>query len=218
MAWCPHPPLLLPVIGIGAEGEFSALRAACVEAVRGLASTEIDRVMVVGAAGRERGLRGFAPGVDHLPDGDLPLSLTIGNWLLDQSGVETTRCFVAVKPDGTPASAADQAALDRSNTEAMALLVMGDGTARRSLKGPGYLDPRAEAFDNNVVTALAAGQLAALADLDADLAGDLLVAGVGAWKAAAALLATDGPWHSTVLFADAPLGVMYVAASWRRAT
>ena len=56
--------------------------------------------------------------------------------------------------------------------------------------------------------------MAALAALDDALAADLMVAGMGAWKAAAAILATDGPWQSTVLFADAPLGVMYVVASW----
>jgi len=91
---------------------------------------------------------------------------------------------------------------------------MGDGTARRSDRGPGYLDPRAEAFDAEVVTALAAGDVAALAALDEELAAGLLVAGVGAWKAAAAIVATEGPWQSRVLFADAPLGVMYVVASW----
>ena len=214
VAWCPHPPLLLPPVGAGAAGEFGALRAACIEAVRGLQTAEIDRVMVIGAAGRERGLQGFAPGVDQLPRGELPLSLTIGDWLLDQAGVAAPRSFVAARPDGTPASEAHQAAAVRSNTEAIALLVMGDGTARRSDRGPGYLDPRAEAFDADVVTALAAGDVAALAALDEELAARLLVAGVGAWKAAAAIVATEGPWQSRVLFADAPLGVMYVVASW----
>jgi len=217
VAWCPHPPLLLPSVGAGAAGEFSVLRAACIEAVHGLQTAEIDRVMVIGAAGREHGLRGFAPGVGGLPRGELPLSLTIGDWLLDQAGVDAARSFVAARPDGTPASNADQAAGVRSNTEATALLVMGDGTARRSIKGPGYLDPRAEAFDADVVTALGAGDVATLAALDEELAADLMVAGIGAWKAAAAILAAEGPWQSRVLFADAPLGVMYVVASWRAA-
>lgn len=217
VAWCPHPPLLLPPVGAGAAGEFFALRAACIEAVGGLQMAEIDRVMVIGAAGREHGVRGFAPGVDQLPPGELPLSLTLGDWLLDQAGVAAPRSFVAVGPDGMPASNADQAAAVRSNTEATALLVMGDGTARRSMKGPGYLDPRAEVFDSDIVTALRAGDVAALATLDSELAADLLVAGIGAWKAAAAILATEGPWQSRVLFADAPLGVMYVVASWWRA-
>ncbi|HEY8728382.1 MAG TPA: hypothetical protein VIL94_02290, partial [Acidothermaceae bacterium] len=208
------PPLLLPPVGAGAAGEFSVLRAACIDAVRGVQTAEIGRVMVIGAAGRERGLQGFAPGVDGLPRGELPLSLTIGDWLLDQARVDAPRSFVAVRPDGTPASDADQAAAVHSTAEATALLVMGDGTARRSSKGPGYLDPRAKAFDAHVVTALGAGDAAALAAVDDALAADLLVAGVGAWKAAAAILATEGPWQSRVLFADAPLGVMYVVASW----
>jgi hypothetical protein len=217
VAWCPHPPLLLPPIGAGAAGEFHDLRAACIEAVRALQSTEIDRVMVVGAAGRERGLQGFAPGVDQLPRADLPLALAIGNWLLDQARVDVARCFVAVLPDGTPASPADHATLARSTTDATALLVMGDGTARRSVKGPGYLDPRAQAFDDGVVAALGAGDVAALAALDLELAADLMVAGIGPWSAAAAMLATQGPFQTRVLFADAPLGVMYIVASWIQA-
>ena len=41
-----------------------------------------------------------------------------------------------------------------SGTESIALLVMGDGTACRTEKAPGYLDPRAEAYDTGAALAL----------------------------------------------------------------
>jgi len=44
----------------------------------------------------------------------------------------------------------------------MALLVMGDGSARRSLRAPGYLDTRAAAFDAEVERTIRTGELDAL--------------------------------------------------------
>ena len=90
---------------------------------------------------------------------------------------------------------------------------MGDGSARRSLKGPGYFDDRAEPFDATVVKALAEGSPQSLAALDLELAHELLAAGAPAWKAVANLLG-DSTWHAEVLYADAPYGVMYTVASW----
>ena len=80
-------------------------------------------------------------------------------------------------------------------------------------KAVGHLDERAEGFDATVVAAIAAGDPAALGALDPHLAGDLWVAGLAAWGAAATL---PGPWRAEVLFADAPYGVGYVVATWTR--
>ena len=55
---------------------------------------------------------------------------------------------------------------------------MGDGSARRTVKAPGYLDPAAEPFDARVATALAAGDAGALAGLDPAEGERLLAAGV----------------------------------------
>jgi hypothetical protein len=96
---------------------------------------------------------------------------------------------------------------------ASSYLVVGDGTAKRTLKAPGHLDDRAEGFDAAVVAALAAGDPAALGALDAHLAAELWVAGLAAWGAAASL---SGPWQAEVLYADAPYGVGYVVATWTR--
>jgi hypothetical protein len=93
------------------------------------------------------------------------------------------------------------------------LLVLGDGSARRSLKGPGYLDPRAEPYDAAVAAALACGDAAALARLDRADASELLVAGYDAWQAFAGL-AGDSSWQADLLYDDAPYGVGYFVASW----
>jgi hypothetical protein len=219
VAWCPHPPLLVPEIAAGAAAETLALRAACDEAINRLLSGPAAQLLIIGADSPTRGLRGFAPGVDLPADADLPPSLAIAGWLLDLAETSLERQFVSVRPDGTPTTGWPE-----FDGRSVGLVVMGDGSARRSLKGPGYLDERAEPFDDAVVAALAQADPTALADINGGLAAELLVAGVGAWKAAgrllgaekaaARLLGADRRWRGEVLYADAPYGVMYVVASW----
>jgi hypothetical protein len=92
------------------------------------------------------------------------------------------------------------------------LLVMGDGSARRSTSAPGYLDDRAGAFDRATVDALASGDPARLR-LDVALGADLLAAGPPAWNAAAGLLGTRR-YAAEILYDDAPYGVGYFVAVW----
>ena len=137
MAWCPHPPLLLPR-DRHRRGRAN-FRLCARPASRPFSGLADDRNRARdgrrGSGSRARAAR-LRSG-SRQPAGRRSAAVAaVGDWLLDQAGVEATRCFVGVRPDGTPASAADQAVRDRSNTEATALLVMGDGTARRSLKGP----------------------------------------------------------------------------------
>lgn len=137
----------------------------------------------------------------------MPLSLQVGAWLLSGRALASQALYVAIGPDGQPVTPWPD--LPRST----GVLVMGDGSARRSLKGPGYLDERAEPFDAAVVKALADGSAQSLAEIDLELADQLLVAGGPAWMAAANLLRASS-WHGEVLYADAPFGVMYTVASW----
>lgn len=114
--------------------------------------------------------------------GLLPLSLGLGAMLLDQGGYRGPRRLIAVgqdEPTGTCAALGAEIATGAART---ALLVMGDGSARRTLKAPGYLDPRAEPFDAHVERAVRAGRLGALLDLDEALARDLMVTGRPAWQ------------------------------------
>ena len=95
------------------------------------------------------------------------------------------------------------------------MLVVGDGSACRSDKAPGSLDPRAQEFDAEVVEALRLGDSARLARLDSDVATKLQVDGRAPWQVVAAM--TDAPMASQVVASDDPYGVLYVVAQWSAA-
>lgn len=220
-AVCPHPPLLLPEVAAGAAVELDAVRAACFEAIGAGLKAAPERVVLVGAGRATRawpddaadvladlGLRG--------PGGDLPLSLTVGRWLLDQVGWDGPRELHSVASAAGAAECAVFGATLADGPPAL-LLVLGDASARRSLAAPGHLDPRAEAFDAAVAAALARADTGALLGLDADLAQELMVAGRAAWQVlAGAARSVGGEWAGTLYQDVAPYGVGYLVASWSR--
>jgi hypothetical protein len=242
-AVCPHPPLLVPEVASGAAPELDDLRAACDEAVRRLVSRERPDLIVV--VGDDASTRGYGPdaagdlrryGLEP-PAGAgepvLPLSLTIGRWLLTRAGVLSPcgssdgtgapgeRAPERVRFQGVAGRTApgDCLRLGRrlaESAERVALLVMGDGTACRTEKAPGYLDDRAESYDAEVARALDRGDAATLARLDPATSRELRVAGRAAWQIMAGA-AGDGRFSAELLAEEAPYGVGYLAASWRRA-
>jgi hypothetical protein len=210
VAFCPHPPLLLPGIAAGTEIETESLRFACDQAVGRLIETGPSQVVILGADGPPVSLRSLAPGLVDSDQRRLPLALLVGEWLLSRQPQCPPSIYVRIGPDGDAITPWPDMA------GPTALLVMGDGSARRSVKGPGYLDERAQPFDDAVVDALANPARGALANLDLTLAAELLVAGAPAWMATAKLAGVDwqSDWHGEVLYADAPYGVMYMVATW----
>jgi aromatic ring-opening dioxygenase LigB subunit len=212
-AVCPHPPLLVPEVAAGAAGELDTLRAACRAAVAGLASA--DRVVVVGTApeaARYEKPAGGSLAPWGLPmtigdaSGNLPLSLVIGCWLAPHADA-----YVAVAADTATEECAKLGA-ELVERDRVGLLIMGDGSARRTEKAPGYLDERALPFDEQVARALASADREALLALDPDLAAELMVAGRAAWQV---LAGTQGTEDAELLYHDAPYGVGYLVASWR---
>ena len=219
VAFCPCPPLLVPAVAGRAAADTAALRAACATAVGAVLATGPDVVVVVGGeAGCGRfgdgdggDLRGF--GVDLVvpfagrarPGARrTPTAHTLGAWLLDQAGYPGVR--IGVGPDDLAG------ALDDLQGP-VAVLAMGDGSARRSLKAPGHLDDAAAPFDDAVAAALAAGDPDALAELDPEEGARLLAAGVPAWRAVGTALAgreVTGRLHVH----EAPFGVGYLVADW----
>jgi hypothetical protein len=210
-ALCASPPLLHPAL-TGRAVVLPELRAACAEAVARLLRSGPELVVVVGPAPVTGEWNpdewfdpaAFAPGAGSgraavsgaavsgatsggttsggTGRGLLPLSLGLGAMLLDQGGYRGPRRLIAVgqdEPTGTCAALGAEIATGAART---ALLVMGDGSARRTLKAPGHLDPRAEPFDAHVERAVQAGRLGALLDLDEALARDLMVTGRPAWQ------------------------------------
>jgi hypothetical protein len=182
------------------------LRFACDQALDRLIESNPSQIVIVGADGPLVSLHSFAPGLPDPSQRSLPLAFLVGEWLLSRHD-QRPALHVPIGPDGK----ATEPWPDMSAPTA--LLVTGDGSARRSLKGPGYLDDRAEPFDDAVVAALAKAAPQELADLDLTLAAELLAAGAPAWVATARIVG-DRPWHGEVLYADAPYGVMYTVATW----
>jgi hypothetical protein len=229
-AVCPHPPLLVPGVASGATPETDDLRTAAAAALEELMAAEPDLVVVVGAAPQvgphDPQARGsLAPyGIDlrvgwGTGQAALPLSLTLGLWLLERHAPDVPRLLFGVRADTDAHRCAALGAALADRASRVAMLVMGDGSARRSLKGPGYLDQRAVGFDSEVEAALQAGDPARLLDLDADLAEELLVAGRAAWQVlAGAALARQASGAAAlsgrVGYAAAPYGVCYFVATW----
>jgi hypothetical protein len=227
-AVCPHPPLLVPDVAQRAAPELDELRAACADALTWMLSPYPDAVVCVGdGPGLRRydeadggSMRSFGVDVRAGGDGsdDLPLSLTIGAWLLDRAEWRGRRRYVSL-PEGM--SAGECVAMGRETAAAerrVAVLAMGDGSAKRSAKAPGYVDERAEAFDAEVARALGGPDLGWLTGnpSPADCA-ELWVAGRQAWQllaGAATHARRDYRVGAHVSYDAAPYGVGYFVARW----
>jgi len=188
VAFVPSAPLLLPQLGGGPD----ELRSAVLQAISLLKAP----VMVLGA-GEPAGVR--TGSVDATPWGyrasaasdPLPLPLCVGAALLgSRAGTLLAVDGSAVELDGD-------------------VLVVGDGTAKRTEKAPGHFDARAEEVDAGIVEALASGRAPELDDV---LAAELLVGGAAAWRTVGR--SVTGAFAAEVLYAGAPYGVGYVVATW----
>lgn len=253
------------------------VRAACRAAVAGLTRAEPDLIVVVGGAAAAGEYGGSAAGSlqefgvpvtigSGLPV--LPLSLTVGTWLLRSCGLRgapdeapaASRSLAATAQQPRPAPALAQRplaapaqqprplpgpvvaqqprvvagpavrlqAVARDTPAAdclrlgaqlaaaaprVAMLAMGDGSARKAAGVPGAPDPAADLYDAEVAAALAAADPGRLARLDAALDDVLSVAGRAAWQVLAGA-AAGGQLRGTLRCAAAPFGVGYLVASW----
>ncbi|SOD82474.1 class III extradiol dioxygenase subunit B-like domain-containing protein [Streptomyces sp. Ag109_G2-15] len=231
-AVCPCPPLLVPEVAAGAAPELDTARAACTDALGVLAAARPDLLVVVGPAeqsgrgtypqGTPASFRGFGVDVDvRLGAGKapvsgrvLPPSLAVAGWLLERTGwadapIEGLGVGEPLAPERCIEVGRDIAA----RADRVALLVMGDASACRTLKAPGYLDERAAPFDAEVARALGAADVAAVEALDAELAYELKASGRAPWQVLAG--AAEGAGLSgALLYDDAPYGVGYLVATW----
>jgi len=247
-AICPCPPLLVREL-TGQTEVLPELRAACAAAVGFLCAAAPDVVVVAGPdeqtaswdPGDRLDLTAFAPGPRGTAPGPrggsgapaaLPLSLGIGARLLDEAGYPGPRAVHGIAALAAPDDCLRLGRQVALSAPRVALLAMGDGSARRSVSAPGYLDERATPFDAGVERAVRDADLAALAALDPALAADLMAVGRPAWQVLAAALgavgvrdgtgadgtgAADGqppgPPRAEVLYSDAPFGVGYLVAT-----
>ncbi|MBW1600851.1 class III extradiol dioxygenase subunit B-like domain-containing protein [Streptomyces sp. JJ66] len=229
-AACPCPPLLVPEVARGAAHEMDDARAACAEALDVLAAARPDRLVVVGPAdpatrgtfppGSHGSFRGFGVDLDvtlgHGPGGDRPLpsSLAVAAWLLaradwDAAPVRGVGVAETLAPERCAATGRELAA----DGERIAVLAMGDGSACRTLKAPGYFDERAAAFDAETARALGTADAAVLGALDAELGYELQVSGRASWQVLAAAVG-NARLSGKLLYDSAPYGVGYFVACW----
>ena len=159
-----------------------ALRDACQEAVAALVADGPPAVGVVTAGARPDNV---ARGVDA------PAGPRIARHLL--AGAGWTGKLAEPVPD-------------------VPLLVVANGTACRSEKAPGHLDPRAAGFDEALGAALVGRDRAALADLDRGLAGALWCHDAAAYHQLAAVLPPGPP--ADLHYDDDPFGVQYWVLTW----
>ncbi|MFI7104548.1 class III extradiol dioxygenase subunit B-like domain-containing protein [Streptomyces sp. NPDC050161] len=231
-ALCPCPPLLVPEVASGAAAELDGLRAACFDALGVLAAARPDRLVVIGPA--EQAGRGPHPqgatgsfrdfgvatevslgAAERTPERPLPPSLAVGAWLLSRT--DWADAPVEGLGVGEPLSPGRCLSVGReiaASSARVALLVMGDGSACRTVKAPGYLDERAEPFDAEVARALGAADTDALAALDEELAAELKASGRACWQVLAGAAQEGAPLGGELLYDQAPYGVGYFVAAW----
>ncbi|MFE4914981.1 class III extradiol dioxygenase subunit B-like domain-containing protein [Streptomyces sp. NPDC056652] len=238
-AVCPSPPLLLPAVAAGAAPELDAARAACADALGLLAAARPQRLIVVGPAERDRrgehppgtagSFRGFGVDLDVVlgagpaaaeagsgesPGRELPASLAVAAWLLAHThwtAAPVSGLGVGERLDAERCLRTGRGIAAEDGR--VALLVMGDASACRSLKAPGYLDERAAGFDKEAARALGTADVAALKALDAELAYELKVAGRAPWQVLAGA-AEEAGLGGELLYEAAPYGVGYLVAAW----
>ena len=232
-AVCPCPPLLVPEVAAGAAAELDAARTACTDALGVLAAARPDRLVVVGPAatagpesypeGTPGSFRGFGVDLDVRlgpdrggPAGpELPYGLAVGAWLLSRAGwADAPVEGLGVGEPLTAERCVEEGGAIATRAERVAMLVLGDASACRTLKAPGYLDERAAPFDAEIARALGAADTAALRALDTGLARELKASGRAPWQVLAGAAAGNPDLEGALLYEDAPYGVGYIVATW----
>ena len=236
-AICPHPPVLVPEATGGKTGqgdaELTRLRQACDGAVATIVRTHPDVLVLVGSADRTELHPSDAPaaltdyGIPFTSGSAgapvLPLSLTIGRWLLARAdaSVPYRLRLQAVAAATSPEDCLILGASIAELAPRVAVLAMGDGPARRARGAPRALDADADRYDKQLSAALAAADAGYLADLDPAQDEDLFIAGRTAWQVlAGAALADadtdprDSDFTADLRYAAAPFEVSYFVATW----
>lgn len=217
-AFCPHPPILMPVAAGTRSAELDPVRTACWQAVARLVAVRPDVLWVIGAGpdttahppGSAGSLRGFgvdarsALGADGGGAPELPLSLTVGAWLTQELSLKVRGQSIAADED--------RAECERLGTalaglhERVALLVMGDGPA-----SPGD-------YDERLAGVLGGADLDGVTGLPAPDAAEPGLSGWAPWQVAAgaarAAVRARRTVHGELLAHAAPYGVGYVVAVW----
>ena len=221
VAICPPAPLLAREL-TGLDPVIPELRQACAAAAERLVRARPEVIAIIGPGRRTAvwpadgrlDLAAFGPALgarEERTRPSLPLPLGLGARLLDEGGYTGPRLLQSVH-SGEPAAACLRlGARLRDLSDRVGLLVMADGSACRSLRAPGYLDPRAAAFDAAIEETVRSGDLTPLQAMDQELARELLAAGRPGWQVLAGAM-PGGASGTEILYEADPFGVFYLVA------
>jgi hypothetical protein len=224
--------MLVPELAAGAAPELDDLRDACAKALAALLAAGTRCLVIIGAGPEHVTWQAPVSGsfaaygvplavslerATALATRPLPESLLVASWLVRELDLDVT--LRSVPSDLSPGSCASWRPDRFDDSQPWALLAMGDASACRTHKAPGYFDPAAQAFDDSVATALAAADTKTLLALDPAEAQRLWCAGRPVWQVLAGLVDADGrDWSGKLRYHDAPYGVGYLVASLQPGT
>ncbi len=203
---CPSAPMLLPDY-VGLQDPAGPLRDRCAEAIRSAldsAPGTFDRIVVV--TGRDPSPRTRKG----------PLGVRVGDHLLAVAGCTLPVEHVVVPFDADAETVEQVGAALAAREDRLLLLVVADGSARRSEKAPGHLDERAFGVDDQILEALRNVDPERLLGLDAGLAAEVLASGRAALQVLAHAARRTPGFGGGLLWSGDPYGVMYAVAAWTR--
>jgi hypothetical protein len=211
----PQPPALLPGLTGGRITEVEELRTAAVNALAWTIAQEPDLIIALADDGVSRiwpdetpiDRSGYLGTATRTPV--LPLGLSVLRSLLPATAGARLQT-VAADLETIAATAAEIAAA----APRVALVVAADGSARRGLKAPGYIDARAIDHDAHLAQCLRTGDAAGLAALDRHLAAELLSRGATSLRVLGTAVG-EQVIEAELDYAADPFGVFYAVARWR---
>lgn len=220
IAIVPSAPVLVPELASGAAAELAELTTAVRGAAQVLPARWVaigvgphdDRV-VAGAVGTFAGYGAdvrvtFAPDTTGAVE-PLPLCALIAGWLRGTANPDATVDVRVFADDLMPEAAVENGRALRTEldaaTEPVGVLVIADGANTLTAAAPGGFDPDSVARQAQWDDALAAGDVAAIADLSG-------VLGRVAYQVLAGLAGSDP--KATELYRGAPYGVGYFVGTW----
>ncbi|WP_328942197.1 class III extradiol dioxygenase subunit B-like domain-containing protein [Streptomyces sp. NBC_00250] len=208
-------PDLLYVVGPADEGAHGVFPAGSTGSFAGFGVDLAVRLGGSATPGDPAGHGDSVPSAEgSVADRPLPASLAVGAWLLGRAGwADAPIEGLGVDPSATPDVCAGIGRGLADSADRVVLLVLGDGSACRTVKAPGYLDERAAGFDAEAARALGTADAAALLALEPELAYELKAAGRAPWQVLAGAAEGAG-LDGRLLFEDAPYGVGYFVAAW----
>lgn len=159
---------------------------------------------------------------DYLSSRPPGVGVTVGAALADRAGLRMPTSAVEFIGDSLPigpppvdvSPALDVLLQAASGVDRVGVLLIGDGSGSRGAASPGGADPAAEDFDRALAAALADGDPTALQAVAIGSRPGVLFTSGPVFATFGALTSARPPDRADVLYADAPLGVGYIVATW----